>query len=549
MMELPFRTTAVFLMSCSFVSLPLAGRTAAAEKPLHVAIDELVNRAAGDVVLADPSTDAEFMRRIYLDLAGHIPTPAESQQFLSSESAQRRSELIDRLLTGPDYPRRMQELFHVMLMERRGEHEEWTKFLRTAFSKNTPWDQVARAIVRPNADDEATRGAAYFVTSRLVSEGAMAPVDIPGLTRDFGRLLAGVDLRCAQCHDHVSIGDYRQVDFQGLHMVFENVQTRRDVPFPAVAEKVMTKEKEFMSVFIQTARTTSPRVPGAGEIKIATFEKGEEFAVAPDRTKRTPGIPKFSPLGQLADKLASPDNQLFCRNIANRLWFVMMGRGLVEPLDVHHSDNPPSHPELLELLASQFAAHQFDIRWFLRELALTDCYQRSSVSKAEALPAAGLFAMANEKRLSAEQLFWSTLIATGELDSWDGEQVEATIADSDPLTELKEQFLKVFANSPKVPETDFAPTVKAALYLMHDDAVQQLLKPKDGNLVGGLSKIEDAQEIADQLFLQVVSRPPTDSDVADVKELLAGKAGAERSAVIGRIVWALLSSTEYCVNH
>ena len=190
-------------------------RARAADESLHTAIDRLIDAKAGDTPKAPAADDAEFLRRVMLDLAGRIPTSAETTRFLDDKASNNRDVLIDSLLAGEDYPRRMQELFHAMLMERRGEHAEWTKFLRHAFANNLPWDQVARAMLAPDSGDENLRGAAYFLTARLTKEGAMAAVDVPGLTRDVGRLLAGVDLGCAQCHDHVSIDDYKQVDFQG----------------------------------------------------------------------------------------------------------------------------------------------------------------------------------------------------------------------------------------------------------------------------------------------------------------------------------------------
>src|SRR5262249_30410114 len=125
--------------------------------------------------------------------------------------------------------------------------------------------------------------------------------------------------------------------------------------------------------------------------------------------------PKFSPLKVLASQLPRGDNPLFTKNIVNRLWFLMMGRGLVHPLDLQYAGNPPSHPELLDLLAQEFAGHRFDIKWLLRELALTETYQRSSLlpEGVEDLPPES-FLVANEKPLSAEQILRSVLHATGE---------------------------------------------------------------------------------------------------------------------------------------
>jgi hypothetical protein len=208
-----------------FVSCLLLSSSVIAAEPLHVQIDKLIE-AKTEVPISPAADDAELLRRVYLDLAGRIPTVAEATAFLADKTEGRQAKLISQLLRGPDYPRRMQEHFHVMLMERRGENPEWSKFLRAAFEQNKPWHLMARAILNPDADKEELRGAAFFVTQRLVKEGAMAPVDVPGLTRDVGRLFAGVDLQCAQCHDHLTIEHYHQQHFQGLHMIFENVQTR-----------------------------------------------------------------------------------------------------------------------------------------------------------------------------------------------------------------------------------------------------------------------------------------------------------------------------------
>jgi len=526
---------------------------AVAAEPLHVAIDRLIDAKAGTAAMAPAADDAEFLRRVMLDLAGRIPTSAEARRFLDDKALKKHDGLIDSLLASDDYPRRMQELFHAMLMERRGEHEEWTKFLRHAFKENLPWDRVARALLSPESGDENLRGAAYFLTARLTKEGAMAAVDVPGLTRDVGRLLAGVDLGCAQCHDHVSIEDYKQVDFQGLHMIFENMQSRGGGTFPAVTERVMTKEQEFQSVFTQDPRTTGLRIPGAGDVAIRTFPKGEEYSVAPDRKAKTPGVLKFSPLKELATRLAARENRLFTRNIVNRLWFVMMGRGLVEPLDLFHSGNPPTHPELLDRLANEFASHNFDIKWLLGQLARTRCYQRSSrLPAAGPLPAPATYAMANQKRLSAEQLFWSTMIATGEIDRFRKTPeagLEQVVAGTESLRELQKRFLKTFSNPPREPEVDFAPTVKGALFLMHDQAVLDLLKPRSGNLVERLAAMTDSVKTAEALFLAVVSRRPTEADREAVVRLLKKKSAAERALAIGQLVWALLASTEFRVNY
>ncbi len=553
----------------------------AADGDLHEQIDRLIEARTQDLTFGATAADSEFLRRIYLDLAGRIPSAEEARRFLADTSPLKRTSLIDALLAGSDYPRRMQELFHVMLMERRGDHDEWTTFLRTAFEQNLPWHQIAAAILKPDADNEQLRGAAFFQTQRLVKEGAMAPIDVPGLTRDVGRLFAGIDLQCAQCHDHLTVNDYSQQDFQGLHMVFENVDIRRDVKFPAIGEKLMTEQKEFSSVFEQVALKTSPVVPGGEEFDIATFEKEQQYIEPPDRKKRTTGVPRFSPLSELSSGLASPDNKLFCRNIVNRLWFTMMGKGLVEPLDLHHTDNPATHPELLDVLHHEFATHDFNIRWLLRELALSKTYQRStSLPDGEAVPSRTSYAVALEKRISAEQLFWSIGVACGEFEAvqmelqaaaeeateddatvtedtartesddgsdgrWSAEQL---VKKSETLAALQKQLQSTFGNPPKEPEVDFTPTVAGALFLMHSDDVRRLLDPRPGNLIYRLSGLESDDDIINELFLCVLSRQPHPAELTDAQKYLKSNVD-RRTECLANLTWALLTSTEFMVNH
>jgi hypothetical protein len=444
----------------------------------------------------------------------------------------------------------MQEAFDVMLMERNGNHPEWQRFLLTSFQKNKPWDQLAREILSPNPDDEETRGAAFFFTKRLEHYGQNA-IDFPGLTRDVGRLFLGKDLQCAQCHDHLFVDEYKQADFQGLFAFVSQTFVRADAKFPAVGEKPVDKKLEFMSVFVKEKKETGPRLPGGVEVEIPPLVKGEEFAVPPDKSKNFPGVPKFSPLKVLGEQLPRLDQPDFCRNIVNRLWFLMLGRGLVQPLDLLHANNPASHPELLDLLAREFAAHHGDIKWFLSELALTQTYQRSSrlPEGVQDIPLES-FLVFNEKPLSAEQLLWGMLQATGEL-----ERLRKTPADTAAAAEaieipddLRQRFLKAFANPAREPEVEFSPSVKAALFVLNDGVVLSWLEPRPGNLAEKLTAISDPGQLADELYLTVLTRPPTADEARETADFLNQHA-ERRPQAIGQLIWALLASTEFAVNH
>jgi hypothetical protein len=508
--------------------------TATAAEPLAPRIDQLIEaKAKADgVPLAPPADDAEFLRRVSLDFAGHIPTAADARAFLADPDPKKRDKLIDRLLAGPDYPARMADLFHVMLMERLGDHPEWAKYLRASFAKNKPWDRMVREILRADPRDAENHGAAFFLAKRLENYG-QNPVDYSGLTRDVGRLFLGKNFQCCECHDHLFVEDYKQRHFQGLHTFFRNTYLVNAAKLQ-VGEKPLGEKTGFASVFTKVAMTTGPALPGQAMLDVPTFPKGMEFAEPPDKKTGSPGVPKFSTLAAISERLPTAANPDFARNMANRLWFVLMGRGLVHPLDLHHSRNLGSHPELLDLLAKEFVAHQFDMKWLLRELALTKTYQRSSLVPAGAEPPdPAYFAVALEKRLTAEQLLLSTIAATG--------------ADPKAADVLRPKFVKAFANQPREPEDEIAPSLKAALFLLHDEAVLSLVRPVAGNLVDRLAKLPDGQ-VAEELYLSLLSRRPTADEAATAAAVLR-KAAAKRADAVGRLTWALLASMEFGVNH
>lgn len=517
----------------SVVVMALGVGRALADEPLHSRVDALIDAKLAGQPVAALADDAEFLRRVFLDFAGRIPGVIEVREFLNDAAADKREKLIGKLLASEEFANRMADLMHVMLMERRGEHPEWIAYLRESFKQNKSWDQLAREMVSPDPKNEQTRASAFFLSKRLEHYGQNA-IDYPILTRDVGRLFLGMDLQCAQCHDHLFIKDYKQDDFQGMYVVFLNTALRNDTKFPAVSENLMTKKIEFQSVFNPEKKSIGPRVPGREEITIPAFAKGEEYLEAPDKKSKDPGRPKFSPLEQLAQQLTTPDNLQFSKNIANRMWFVTMGRGIVHPLDLHHSENLPSHPELLELLAREMIAHKFDIKWLLRELALTRTYQRSGVLPSNAKePLPEQFAVALEKPLSAEQLFASVTQAIG----------------TPPNDPLKQKFLKAFANPPMEPEGEFAPSLRAALFLMNDADLLKLLELQPGNLLTRLQALASAEAVAEELYLSVLSRRPSADEVAEVSEQLAKLAGERRDAVVKQLAWALLASAEFCLNH
>ena len=519
------------------------GRSDAAELSLHEKIDAIIDAKNKGRVVSAQSDDYEFVRRVYLDFAGRIPTVSEVDLFVANKAADKRRLLIEQLVNSPAYAKQMANTFHIHFMERLGDNNEWLKYLEESFRKNKGWNVMAREILRGVGSKDEVKGSSFFYSKRLENYG-QNPVDYSALTRDVGRLFLGKDLRCAECHDHLFVEEYKQADFKGLFAFFQNTYLS-DAKAGVVSEKMTSKKLEFMSVFKKEKKEIAPKIPGMAEVSIPEFKKGEEFLVPPDPKKKIQGVPKFSPLEKLSEQLPTASNPDFAKNIVNRIWFIMIGRGLVHPLDLHHAGNPPSHPELLTLLAKEFNDHNYDIKWLLTELANTRVYQRSSrvdVGKTPEVPS--YFGTAIEKRISAEQLLASIMVATGryeKLDKKDGKDPEMPEA-------LKVKFIKAFANAARDPEDEIAFSLKAALFLLNDDAVLALLKPEAENTTAALVKMKPDNLMIEKAYLAILSRKPDPQETKDALEFLSNPSIAGESGV-KNLVWALLSSSEFNLNH
>ncbi|MGE0695693.1 MAG: DUF1549 domain-containing protein [Pirellulales bacterium] len=357
------------------------GLSAEEPAPLHERIDALLEGA--NFGLAAPlADDAEFLRRAYLDLNGTIPDAATVRAFLDDAAADKRPALVDRLLGRPQFARHMAQAFDVMLMERRRQRslpgnewtvsdDEWREYLRHSFVSDKPLNQLAREILAADGTDEALRPAVKFYFDR--------DADPDLLARDIGRLFFGRDLQCAQCHDHPLVKDYLQAEYYGLKAfvargtLFEDTKVKK-LYYAENAEGEVT----FKSVFTGNARDhVLPELPQAAPVGEPVLAKEEAYVVAPAKDVRP--IPKYSRRAQLAALATDGSNLAFNRNLANRLWAMIMGRGLAHPLDMQHSDNPAVESQLLATLGDALVQMKFDTRAFLRELVLSRTYQRSSV--------------------------------------------------------------------------------------------------------------------------------------------------------------------------
>jgi hypothetical protein len=562
------RETSALLQICSViaVAVALAAGATAAEPPLHQQIDTLIEArlAADKLPSAEAASDADFLRRLSLDLTGTIPDSAAARAFIEDADPKNREKLIDRLLSSEAFSRHMATVFDVLLMERRPDKyvttPEWRGWLAFSFQNDKPLNVLVAEILGADGVDEKQRPAAKFYLDRAVEKDT--------LVRDIGRLFLGINLQCAQCHDHPDIDDYLHQHYHGLSVFVAGSKTFRQPDGKFVLQEEVLKEVEFASVFEpDKTKKTGPRLIDA-LLEIPDFPEGEEYVEKPSRTVRS--VPKFSLRTLLSERLPTEETPEFTRNMANRLWAMMMGRGIVHPLDMHHSANPPSHPELLNALAQQLAAKNYSIKTFLRELALSATYQRSGLIPEgvdpETIPVES-FAVANMKGLSPEQLFESLLIATEAAAILEKQIDDALLEEATPTEEGAEpdpekvaearrkkraeritEFVTVFGSVPGQPAPEFSASLPQALFLANSETVSEWVPAKLGNLTERLLAMKDSKQLADELFLSVLSRFPIEEERQIVAEHLDA-AGEDRGKAVVALVWSQLASAEFRLNH
>lgn len=522
--------------------------TASAQAPLHQRIDQaLAAKNPNFAAQAAPAaSDAEFLRRIHLDLTGTIPTTAELRAFLADNAADKRAKLIDKLLASPEHFRHMAHVFDVLFMERRPDkfikRDAWIGYLRMAFQENRPWDELVREILGADGfADEHRRPPAKFYLDRAAEPHL--------LTKDISRLFLGMNLQCAQCHDHPRVKQYLQDDYYGIYAFLNRTTIFTDpkTKLVSLAEKA-DGDVTYQSVFDpnKLTKTAAPKMVKAVALKDPDLPKGAEYVVAPAKDVRP--VPKYSRRAQLAGQLTDAANVPFRRNIANRLWAHMMGRGIVHPLDMDHPGNPPSHPELLDLLAEEIGTMKFDMRAFVRELALSAAYQRSSELPSGVADAApDSYLAMNLKPLSAEQFAFSILQATGQTDAerlaLGDKAAEMTLYQK--MAPSAATVVGMFAG-PSGQAESFQATLNQAFFIANGKVLRGWLAARNGSLMDRLMKLKDDGEVAEELYLSILTRPPSAEEKKEIAELL--KVG-ERSAALREVAWALLASAEFRFNH
>ncbi|MBN9518931.1 DUF1549 domain-containing protein, partial [bacterium] len=331
------------------------------------------------------ASDAEFLRRAFLDLIGVLPTPAEVEAFLTDRGSRKREKLIDALLARPEFPEFWAlKWADVLSVNRRAVQAKgaylYVQWLRQHFEANTPYDRVVRELLTASGSTFLNPPASYFRNDRKAR-----PAD--DLGRNTAQLFLGIRMSCAQCHNH-PFERWTQDDYYGLAAFFVRVKDRPDPLYPRL------NRFNLGALDIYHARSGEVTHPRTGEVQQPRFLGGEVPAIGPDEDRRV----------KLADWITRKDNPFFARSTVNRVWYHLLGRGLVDPVDDFRDSNPAASDELLDALAKDFADHEYDLRRVIRTVMASRVYQLSAATNDRNKDDERFFSHAVTKLLPAEVL-------------------------------------------------------------------------------------------------------------------------------------------------
>lgn len=469
---------------------------------------------------APAADDPTWCRRVHLDLIGRIPTGGELEAFLRSPDPAKREALVDRLLVTGEHGVRLREVWDVLLMGRakRDRQEDrrrdngWWAFLETAFRTNRPWNEVVRDLLTARPTTPESRGASWFLYERRGEHQAIAQAVAP--------VIYGARLDCAQCHDHPLAREIKQAHYWGLVTAFNrsrNVEGGSEVAESAVGGFVnftnLKHESQPAVVTLLTGRTLGESWP-AGDHK---EEDHDDLYVDAQAKVR---VPRYSRREAFASA-ATRDNPLLARAFVNRMWSVLLGRGIVHPADEMNARNVPSHPELLDWLSRDFEDHGYDARRLIRGLVLSRPY---ALKPGGAPPEA--FAGALERPLSPEQIARSWRVAAGLAPEDAALRRAAAAALPDPLS------------------GPYNATFQQAQFLAYSPALDAVLKESGTGVGVRIAGLPEASDRVRETFAAAYGRLPDDEELARASGFLEAHGGTPAEG-LRDLQWALLTSAEF----
>jgi hypothetical protein len=494
------------------------------------ALSQLIDRAidqrlAVEKVKPSPrASDAEFLRRVYLDLAGEIPPADKAAAFLDSKDPDKRAQVIDELLASPGYARHLADIWEGLLVPRTSDTrrvavQPLRKWLEDSFAENKPWDRFVTELLTATGSTEDNGAVTFFVTNPTPDK----------LTDQTSRLFLGVQLQCAQCHNH-PFTHWKQTEYWGMAAFFTKVRMNGRPKQAAKNGTTLTVEEQQ-----GTAKRggKAAKLPESAKIVPAKFFQGEE-------PKLNPAEP-YRPV--LARWLTAADNPFFARAIVNRTWYQLFGRGFVQPVDDLHEGNAPSHPELLQELSARLAAGGFDLKLLIRAICNSHTYQRTSKPFAGNDGDNTLFSHMAVKSMSPEQLYDSltAVLGTGGKGNAKGRQGPNQKGQGG---NQRSAFVAFFQTDDGANPTEFQAGIPQALRLMNSPQ----LNTDNAAVLNQLLKSKPApRQVVEHLCLATLARRPTAAEAQHWTTYLSRQSDLRKGA--SDLLWALLNSSEFSLNH
>ena len=496
---------------------------------------------AAELLPSPIADDAEWIRRVHLDLVGHIPPPDVVEEFLKDPRDNKRAFKVNELLDDPAYVRHFATVWTNLLVGRSTEREREVdrfavhRFLRESFARNRPWSEVVYDLVSAEGPAEEN-GASGFLLAHLNNQAVPA-------TAITARLFLCKQVQCTQCHKH-PWNESEQSEFWELNSFFQQTGIeRRRLELPGGRSRVtraLVSKPQGGPMFYEDLHG----------VMQAAYPKFSGVKVSPKQN--------INRRRELAELMTTGESTQLAKAMVNRTWAHFFGYGFTRPVDDMGPHNMPSHPELLDRLAKEFAQSRYDVKQLIRWICLSDPYQRTSQFSAgngRDNPSIGetpMFSRMYVRSMTAEQLYDSLLIASKAQmaagSSWDDIQRQRQA--------WLQQFVTAFETDENDEETQFEGTIPQVLLLMNSELVEQAVRPKQGTyfaavLYGPGSETDKIR----RLCVAALSRQPTPQELAAARKLLKLRRAAAnnnpRAAVeaLQDIFWAFLNSNEFILVH
>ena len=495
--------------------------------------------------------DATFLRRVFLDLIGTLPTPEESRKFLADTTPNKRAAVIDQLLERPEYVDYWSLKWGDLLRAHRryvGDKglASFNGWIRQSVRENKPLDAMTRELLTAQGNLFTNGPVAYFFIDEKVED----------LAETTSQVFLGVRLQCTKCHHHPN-EVWSQQDYYGLAAFFSKLEAKDSGQLGSRfggPKSIRPSAKENPNRKPQMA--VAPRVFGEPPVEASGGRQPPDSATSV--TPSTSSVSTVSvlpeepldPRQKLADWITHRDNPFFARNFANRAWASLFGFGLVEPVDDMRATNPASLPRVLDALAQDFAAHGFDSKHLLRTICNSRVYQLAPEINPQRDADGLLFTHRGPRRLSAEVLLDAINQVTGNTENFVG-QPAGTRAIALPDQTIVSQFLTTFGrplrNSPCECARGSNSDLSQALLLANSPALHEKIIAPTGYLAERIKAGRSDDEVTDELYLGAFSRLPNDDERLAIRETIA--AGPSREEAWQDIAWALLNCSEFVFNH